>query len=93
MHWRGPLRVGRMSDAAYFPDDKIRVVAHGVHPRGVKVSIGDHLIPVYSVDIHMSVDELTTITMTTGVDSIDVEALQQNTQIEVVLPQEVDPRA
>jgi hypothetical protein len=77
-----------MSDATYFPDDKVRVVAHGPHPRGVKVSIGDHLIPVYSVDVHMSVDELTTITMTTRADEIDVDALQQKTRIEIIGPDE-----
>jgi len=67
----------------YSHRDKVRISADSASPHSVEVSIGERLIPVFEIDIHMAVDHLSTITLKTRLDQVDVAALQKHTTIKV----------
>jgi len=46
-----------------------------------KLTVGDTIIPLYEATIHIKVGELVTITATVAAESIDVEALQEQTEL------------
>ncbi|MEB0287204.1 hypothetical protein QN355_11630 [Cryobacterium sp. 10S3] len=71
----------------FFRDDKIRVISNGPLGRRAIVSIGDHAIPNLGLRIDIQPNELIEITMTVRADQVDIEALQEQTRIEVISPE------
>lgn len=45
------------------------------------LSIGDQVIPFYSIDIHMEPEEFVTITAKVPAEKIDIVALEQHTTL------------
>lgn len=62
----------------------IKIENRSVVSNTAQVTIGDQIIPVTDIVVRMRVGEYVQVELTTRADYVDVEALQKNTELNIV---------
>jgi hypothetical protein len=60
---------------------RVKLTNNGLLSNTAKLTIGDEIIPFYEATVHLKVGNLATITVTTDVELIDIEALEKHTEV------------